>query len=354
MENTFDLKKFLVENKLTNNSKILSEVEQSVEIANNLKKIKVDAEAVISMAKKGIEDQEKYAGLNRDVNIDVQAVEQQIEVVEDALERIEDYAGDGWAVDIEDVAREKNIAELQNMLETLIEETDKLHSVYAGKPLQEGDLNEGWKQWALGAISALSVLGGGTAQAATYNTVDTNQPGIEMTAQQASADKAWEGLKSSLKSTNPMLIISKTLDTGTPFQSLGWGTASNKGTGEKGALAILHNKGSNVIEITFFSRTNPEVVKQLIKNANEAGLKLTASYTSNNVQASVPVDQAANLLQFIKTSTPLLKGEANQEKVGLKVGGSYDVGSNTGPMKAGPATTPQGSVKVGGKTFTGR
>jgi hypothetical protein len=163
MENTFDLKKFLVENKLTKNSKILSEVEQSVEIANNLKKIKVDAEAVISMAKKGIEDQEKYAGLNRDVNIDVQAVEQQIEVVEDALERIEDYAGDGWAVDIEDVAREKNIAELQNMLETLIEETDKLHSVYAGKPLQEGDLNEGWKQWALGAISALSVLGGGAA-----------------------------------------------------------------------------------------------------------------------------------------------------------------------------------------------
>ena len=39
MENTFDLKKFLVENKLTNNSKILSEVEQSVEIANNLKNL---------------------------------------------------------------------------------------------------------------------------------------------------------------------------------------------------------------------------------------------------------------------------------------------------------------------------
>jgi hypothetical protein len=182
MENTFDLKKFLIENKLTKNSKILKEVEQSVEIANNLKKIKVDAQAVISMAKNGIEDQEKYAGLNRDVNIDVQAVEQQIEVVEDALERIEDYAGDGWAVDIEDVAREKNIAELQNMLETLIEETDKLHSVYTGKPLQEGDLNEGWKQWALGAISTLSALGGGTAQAATNSTVDTDQPGIEMTA----------------------------------------------------------------------------------------------------------------------------------------------------------------------------
>jgi hypothetical protein len=179
MENTFDLKKFLVENKLTKNSKILSEVEQSVEIANNLKKIKVDAEAVISMAKKGIEDQEKYAGLNRDVDIDVQAVEQQIEAVEDALERIEDYAGDGWAVDIEDVAREKNIAELQNMLETLINETDKLHSVYTGKPLQEGELNEGWKQWALGAISALTVLGGGAALN-NYQTADQGKPDIEL------------------------------------------------------------------------------------------------------------------------------------------------------------------------------
>jgi hypothetical protein len=181
MENTFDLKKFLVENKLTNNSRLLEEVEQSVEIANNLKKIKVDAEAVISMAKKGIEDQEKYAGLDRDVNIDVQAVEQQIEVVEDALERIEDYAGDGWAVDIEDVAREKNIAELQNMLKTLIEETDKLHSVYTGKPLQEGELNEGWKQWALGAISALTVLGGASALSGGDTQKIPAQQGIERT-----------------------------------------------------------------------------------------------------------------------------------------------------------------------------
>jgi hypothetical protein len=189
MENTFNLKKFLVENKLTSNSRLLNEVEQSVQIANNLKKIKVDAEAVISMAKKGIEDQEKYAGLNRDVNIDVQAVEQQIEVVEDALERIEDYAGDGWATDIEDVAKEKNIAELQNMLETLVNETDKLHSVYTGKPLQEGELNEGWKNWALGAITALSVLGGGAALN-NYQTVDQGKPDIELV--QTQKDKAGE------------------------------------------------------------------------------------------------------------------------------------------------------------------
>jgi hypothetical protein len=191
MEN-FNLKKFLVENKLTKNSRILAEIEQSVNIANNLKKIKVDAEAVIATAKRGIEDQEKWSGITRDSNIDIQAVEQQIEVVEDTLEKIEDYAGDGWAVDIEDVAREKSIPELQMMLKDLVEETDELNKVYTGKPLQEEDLNEGWKNWALGAISALSILGGGTAQAATNTSTDVNRPDIEASAatRQSTYDKA--------------------------------------------------------------------------------------------------------------------------------------------------------------------
>ena len=163
MENTFDLKKFLVENKLTNNSRILSEVEQSVEIANNLKKIKSTAEAVLVNAKRALEEEEKYVGLEREGLKNPQAVEQQIKVVEDVLEKIEDYAGDGWATDIEDVARKKSIPELQMILKDLVEETDELNKVLTGQPLQEGDLNEGWKNWAIGAITALSVLGGGAA-----------------------------------------------------------------------------------------------------------------------------------------------------------------------------------------------
>ncbi len=163
MENTFNLKKFLVENKLTKNSRILSEIEQSVEIANNLKKIKSTAEAVLVNAKRALEDEETYAGIDREGIKNPQAVEQQIQVVEDVLEKIEDYAGDGWAVDIEDVAREKSIPELQMMLKRLVEETDKLSKAYTGKPLQEEDLNEGWKQWALGAIAGLTAIGGGAA-----------------------------------------------------------------------------------------------------------------------------------------------------------------------------------------------
>ena len=163
MENTFDLKKFLVENKLTNNSRILSEVEQSVEIANNLKKIKSTAAAVIVNAKRALEDEETYAGIDRDGIKNPQAVEQQVEVVEDVLEKIEDYAGDGWATDIENVAREKSIPELQMILKDLVEETDELEKLLTGRPLQESTLNEGWKNWALGAIAGLSVLGGGAA-----------------------------------------------------------------------------------------------------------------------------------------------------------------------------------------------
>lgn len=217
MENTFDLRKFLIENKLTKNSRILNEdqstygtdpdrpyhvdadgpiepgpeLPEMTKIANNLKKIKSTAEAVLVNAKRALENEEKYAGIDREGLKNPQAVEQQIEVVEDALEKIEDYAGDGWTVDIEDVAREKSIPELQMMLKDLVEETDKLNSVAFGQPLQEGDLNEGWKQWALGALSALSALGGGTAQAATSNTVDTNQPNIEAPAptKQSTYDK---------------------------------------------------------------------------------------------------------------------------------------------------------------------
>jgi hypothetical protein len=264
MENTFNLKKFLVENKLTSNSRILNE--------------------------------------NKELT------PQEQEVVDDILNSVN-----------------------EGMFDDMLEKVKK----YARRGL-------------ITATVLTTLLGTpNLTQAQKQDIKDIAQ--IEMTSQQSSTDTAWEALKSDLKSTNPMLIVSKDADTGTPFQSLNWGTASNKGTGEKGALAIRHSKGSNVIEVTFFSRTNPEVLKQLVKNANEAGLKLTASYSGGTVQVSVPVAQASKLLQFIKTSTPVLQGAASQEKTG----GSFDIGSNTGPMKAGPATTQAGSVKVGGKTFRG-
>jgi len=191
MKNTFDLKKFLIENKLTSNSRLISELDQSVEIANNLKKIKTEVDAVLVNAKRALEEEEKYAGIERDGLKNPQAVERQIEVVEDALEKVEDYAGDGWATDIEDVAREKSIPELQMILKDLVEETDELHKVLTGQPIQEGGLNEGWKNWALGALSALSVFGGGTAQATPIANTDTNQPNIEAPAraQQGTYDK---------------------------------------------------------------------------------------------------------------------------------------------------------------------
>jgi hypothetical protein len=349
MENTFDLKKFLVENKLTTNSRMLSEVDQFVQIANNLKKIKTTAEAVLRNAERALQDEDTYAGIDRVRLRNPQAVEQQIEVVQDILENIEDYAGDGWAVDIEDVAREKSIPELQMMLKRLIEETDNLQKELTGQPIQEGDLNEGWKQWALGALAGLSVLGGGTAQAATYNTVDTNQPGIEMTTQQANTDRAWESIKSDLKSTNPMLIISKDYTTELPFQSLNWGTTSNKNTGERGAIGVVYTKGSKTVDLDFFSDTNPEVISKLTENAKEAGISLSFFY--NGAQAKIPVDQVSKIVNFIKTSLPMLKG-APRQKVGLKVGGNYDVGSNTGPMEPGPVDKPDGSVYIGGKRIT--
>lgn len=215
MENTFDLRKFLIENKLTKNSRIISEeqttygadadrpyhvsadgpikpgpeLSATTKIANNLKKIKSTAQATINTAKRALEEEGKYAGIDREGLKNPQAVEQQIEVVEDALEKIEDYAGDGWATDIADIAKEKSVPELQMILKDLVEETDKLSTILTGRPLQERHLNEGWKNWALGAISALSVLGGGgTAQAATSTNTDMNRPGIEASAPEKQSD----------------------------------------------------------------------------------------------------------------------------------------------------------------------
>lgn len=365
MENTFDLKKFLVENKLTKNSRLISEeqttygadpdrpyhvsadgpikpglkLSATTEIANNLKKIKSTAEATINTAKRALQDQETYAGIDREGIKNPQAVEQQIEVVEDALDNIEDYAGDGWAVDIEDIAREKSIPELQMMLKTLIEETDELENALTGQPIQELALNEGWKNWALGAISALSVLGGGTAQAATGTDAGIGKPGTETSVQQGNFDKSWETVKSGLTSTNPKLIVSKDFDTGLPFQSLNWGTAA-KGAGKaKGGMSIVHNKGSKTIELTFFSETNPEVREQFLLAAKKAGIQLTSQ--GRGAAATIPVEQAAKVVAFIKATTPILQGTPDQVKVS-----TYGGVGNTGPVQSGPAYNKQGSVSI--------
>jgi hypothetical protein len=315
MENTFDLKKFLVENKLTTNSRLLTEVEQSVEIANKLKKLKADTEAVITMAKSGIEDQEKWAGMTRDANIDAQAVEQQIEVVEDILEKIEDYAGDGWASDIEDVAREKSIPELQMMLKNLVKETDKLNLVYTGKPLQEEDLTEGWKQWALGAISALSVLGGGTAQAATYNTVDTNQPGTEVSVQQGKYDESWQKFKSDIDYLKPR--ISKFDD----VEKLEW---SLKHKGKRATIGLNYYKDGGSLQLTMYSQ-DQMMLDQLIATASKAGMSVKKEQGMvvvgisksdlakfKNLLYTVPFDfnqEGANTGEYDYTTKPVKKAK---------------------------------------------
>ena len=260
----FDLKKFLVENKLTNNSRLLSEVEQSVQIANNLKKIKSTAEAVLVRAKRDLADLGKYAGIEKHKLNNPQAVKQQIGVLEDTLEKIEDYAGDGWAVDIEDVAREKSIPELQMMLKDLIEETEQLSTALGDTSLKEEDLNEGWKQWALGAIAALSVLGGGTAQAATNTGTDMNRPGIEASVQQGKYDKSWQQFKSDIGYLKPR--ISKFDE----VEKLEW---SLKHKGKKATIGINYYKDGELLQLTMYSQ-DQMMLDQLIAIANKEGMSV--------------------------------------------------------------------------------
>jgi hypothetical protein len=157
-----------------------------------------------------------------------------------------------------------------------------------------------------------------------------NAAQTEMTSS-PNADKAWENIKSNLSSTKPMLISSKSFDTGLPFQSLNWGTASNKNTGKKGAIAMSHDKNSKTIFLTFFSDTNPEVEKQLVANAEEAGIKFDRN--SQGGTAKVPIEQASKIISFVNKSLPSLQGNATQMKKGFATGGFGDAG----PMQPGPA-----------------
>lgn len=345
MEN-FNLKKFLVENKLTTNSKLLNEVDEFVKIANNVKRIASDAEALIRTINNAVDQDEKFAGINRERVKNPEQLEQQIEVVEDAIEDVRDYAGDSFASDIEDIAKDNGIPELQARLKRLIEEADKLDKMFGGGSLEENVLSEGWKNWALGTVLTLSALGGGTAQAATG--ADTVKPGVEIGIQQGRFDKSWEAIKSSLKSTNPRLIVSKDYMTEVPFESLNWGTAG-KGAGKaKGGIVLQHTKGSKTVELKFFSDSNPEVKEQLLVNAKKAGIQLTSQ--GRMATAEIAVDQASKIASFIEASLPILQGTPSK----LTVGGGPDIGSNTGQIKGGPVATPAGSVKVGGKSFTGQ
>lgn len=303
MEN-FDLKKFLVENKLTANSRLLNEVDQSVQIANNLKKIKSTTEAVLVNAKRALEDEETYAGIDREGTKNPQAVEQQIEVVQDILENIEDYAGDGWAVDIEDVAREKSIPELQMMLKRLIEETDNLQKELTGQPIQEGDLNEGWKQWALGALAGLSVLGGGTAQAATGANTGMNKPGIEASVQKGKSDI------DKMSETEAYDAVTKAVEGMTP----------------KEARKLIERLLPDSRE----DSTDQQMVLTFIKSIEQGSPMPGKNYIGSRLKMAKKYTQA------------LIKKYQEQ---GISTA-FMDIGSRTGPQKPGPITTPRGSVSI--------
>jgi hypothetical protein len=211
--------------------------------------------------------------------------------------------------------------------------------------LNEGmfdDVMEKIKSYAKKGLMTAAII---TSLLASPNFSEAQKQNIKQVAQtemtsSTNTDKAWENIKSNLASTKPMLISSKSFDTGLPFQSLNWGTASNKNTGKKGAIAMSHDKNSKTIFLTFFSDTNPEVEKQLVTNAEEAGIKFNRETYGGS--AKVPVEQASKIISFVKKSLPILQGNATQMKKGFETGGFGDAG----PMQPGPIKTPQGSISI--------
>jgi hypothetical protein len=111
-------------------------------------------------------------------------------------------------------------------------------------------------------------------------------------------DQGWENLKSQISSTSPKLIKSKDFISDIPFESLNWGSAKEKG--QKGFIAVSHDKGANTISLSIHS-DDSNLDQQLINNAKKAGLNV-----DKFGQANIPVDQASKLIQFVKSNVSLL------------------------------------------------
>lgn len=160
---------------------------------------------------------------------------------------------------------------------------------------------------------------------------------------------AWKALKSSLQGDKGRLLRFTDYDTEGKVETLNWGTA--KEAGHSMGVGVGMDKDFKYIEVTLLHHSQED--QAAMNNAfKQAGLSQYKNQFSSDTGSSykIPVSDASKVVQPLKTVAAL----ADKSGPEADKGSFGDLGNKTGPVKAGPATTPQGSVKVGGKTFTGR
>jgi len=157
---------------------------------------------------------------------------------------------------------------------------------------------------------------------------------------------AWKALKSALQSDKGRLLSFVNFDTDDRQESLNWGTA--KEAGHSMGVAASMDNDFKYLTVNLVSDTQEQ--KAELNNAFKALAKYKDYEGKSSTSYKIPASEASKLIQPLKAAAAL----ATASKTVADKGSFGDLGNKTGQVKPGPATTPQGSVKVGGKAFTGR
>ena len=161
---------------------------------------------------------------------------------------------------------------------------------------------------------------------------------------------AWKAIKAAMQGEKGRLLSFISITTDDRQESINWGSVKEGGHSIGVAVSMDDDFKYITVDVLYDSQDQ----KAELDNTFKTMAKYKYYEGKSSTQYKIPASETSKVIQPLKAAAALATA-SKEIKVGLKVGGSPDVGSNTGPMEPGPASTKAGgSVKVGGKPFTGR
>jgi len=156
---------------------------------------------------------------------------------------------------------------------------------------------------------------------------------------------AWKALKAALQGDKGRLLSFINYDTDDRQETLNWGTV--KEAGHSIGLGVGMDNDFKYITVDVLYDSQEQETQ--MNNALKALEKYKDYEGQSSTQYKIPASEASKLVQPLKAAAAL--ATASKELPTDKPG---DLGNKTGPVGPGPAVKQAGSVKVGGKPFTGR
>jgi hypothetical protein len=157
---------------------------------------------------------------------------------------------------------------------------------------------------------------------------------------------AWKAVKTALQGEKGRLLSFINFTTDDRQETLNWGTT--KEAGHSIGVSVGMDDDFKYMEVTtlYHSAEDEAVMNNTLK-----GLEKYKTYEGQSSSIyKIPANEASKLIEPVKAAAAL----ATASKTIADKGSFGDLGNKTGPVGPGPAIKQAGSVKVGGKPFTGR